>query len=65
MIKDTGMDLKPIPWSPVSVTPLPEVHEGNADFDWQLWDSAIDQLEANTPDGRAKRLAESWPGTRA
>ena len=59
MSRTTPVDLPPIPWRPVPVTPLPEVYEGNTDFDWQLWDTAIDQLEADTPDGRAQRLAES------
>lgn len=59
MIKATGTDLRPIPWTPEPITALPEVHEGNTDFDWRLWDAAIDQLEADTPDGRAKRLAQS------
>lgn len=57
-------DLEPIPWEHVPLTPLPEVHEGNTDFDWQMWDTALAQIEADTPDGRAKRLAESNPFAR-
>lgn len=58
MSRTIHVDLKPIPWS---FTPLPpiaglEVHEGNTASDWQLWDTA--RLEAETPDGRAMRLAE-------
>lgn len=40
----TNEDLALIPWEPVPVTPLPEVHEGNTDFDWLLWDLAADGL---------------------
>jgi hypothetical protein len=51
-------DLRPIPWVPVSLVPQPEVIEDASDSAWALWDASLRQLEANTPEGRAMRLAD-------
>ena len=51
-------DLRMIPWARVPVTPLPDVWESNSDFAWMEFDEAVRTQDANTPDGRAKALAE-------
>ena len=49
--------LPPIPFELVPLTPLPEVREAG----WAEWDAAVAALDAQTPDGRARRLAEEIP----
>jgi hypothetical protein len=39
--------------------PQPEVIEDASDSAWALWDASLRQLEANTPEGRAHRLAHA------
>ena len=51
-------DLGMIPWARVPVTPLPVVIELEGEPAWIAWDYAVKTQDANTPDGRAKALAE-------
>lgn len=56
-------DLAPIPFERVPITPLPDVIEPSgeeaANRLWLEWDAAVERLDANTPDGRARALAEA------
>ena len=44
------------------ITELPVVIELDGEPAWIAWDYAVRMLEANTPDGRAKALAERGVG---
>lgn len=51
-----GYDLPLIPFKLIDEEPI--VIENDGDSAWSAWDSAVRQLEANTAEGRAMRLAE-------
>lgn len=41
----TPATLPAIPWTPMPITPLPDVHADNSDFIWYLWDAAVRSLD--------------------
>lgn len=49
-----GLELKPIPFERVPLTPLPDAKE----VPWSEWDQAVSALDAKSPDGLARALAE-------